>query len=43
MDATTQLALMTKAKRLFEPEGTFLSFPVLRRSFTRLKSCSWLG
>ena len=29
MDASVQLALMTKAKRVFESENTFLSFPVL--------------
>lgn len=29
MDATTQLALMVKAKKVFESQGTFLSFPVL--------------
>lgn len=29
MDAATQLALMTKAKLVFETEDTFLSFPVL--------------
>lgn len=28
MDAFTQLALMTKAKRVFESDDTFLSFPV---------------
>jgi hypothetical protein len=29
MDATAQLALMTKAKIVFERPGTFLSFPAL--------------
>lgn len=29
MDAYAQLALMTKMQRVFEAEGTFLSFPVL--------------
>jgi hypothetical protein len=29
MDASAQLALLTKAKLVFEAEGTFLSFPVL--------------
>jgi hypothetical protein len=29
MDARTQLALLVKAKRVFEAEDTFLSFPVL--------------
>jgi hypothetical protein len=29
MDALAQLALMTKAKLIFETEGTFLSFPAL--------------
>jgi hypothetical protein len=29
MNSTTQLALMVKAKRVFETDGTFLSFPVL--------------
>jgi hypothetical protein len=29
MDATSQLALMTKAKMVFERPGTFLSFPAL--------------
>lgn len=28
MDSVTQLALMSKAKKVFEREGTFLSFPV---------------
>src|SRR5262245_9305309 len=29
MDSTAQLALLVKAKRVFESENTFLSFPVL--------------
>ena len=35
MDTTAQLALMMKAKRVFENEHTFLSFPVMPLPFTK--------
>lgn len=35
MDAATQLALMTKAKQVFENGGTYLSFPVTPLSFKK--------
>ena len=35
MDSCTQLALMSKAKKVFGKEDTFLSFPVSPLSFSK--------
>ncbi|HBP86204.1 MAG TPA: hypothetical protein DD706_00740, partial [Nitrospiraceae bacterium] len=35
MDSVVQLALMSKAKKVFETEGTFLSFPVTPLAYNK--------
>ncbi|HNP62215.1 MAG TPA: hypothetical protein PKM72_15315, partial [Nitrospirales bacterium] len=35
IDSIVQLALMSKAKKVFEKEGTFLSFPVTPLAYTK--------